>query len=624
MRTLTENIVLSYPVAEADLFSKDGDGKWQGGTLAYCSYRFISGYTTDMPANFQNVNMLSGSPVCLRWESKYTAMGKSQYVVYGANQTPAGALTTGKKNLTGYAQLSTVYCYETEEDFASDVATRWKRFDKEIWKMVNGVPTFRSLVADVRVNGESIDGATPIDVYLKHGNEAELTVEMPKGGTFISYCSSDENVLTIDENGRLTVKQTSELTEAYVLLEYEVGGERYQEKIKFRIVPEIITIEEEFEFSALDGVIPYAQLGIDGIEVLSAKQGERVLSVTKDNRVLDVQISLLQDKSDVDYVELRLETENFTYRLTRVKAYSKIIKTAEDLAVLDILTPDYRLDGYYVLKNNIDLQGATYWHKGVYDTSARKEIDGESGFYGVFEGNGYTISNLKATYCGLFGRIGEGALIRNLGVVNVDVSGVKGFSTGIGGVGLAYRINGSEERKTVLNNVYIHIDPNFGSLYGAIAFYQSNQYVSYQSVLVEYTPKQDVAVKTNDKGTLFMYDSETDGTRNGTNAQAKRTQTMQEVYVISSVKEVVAWRTEEPTAENPNGVYKYRYYAENEGKTESATDGIYVYKNVRRYDTYEAFNADGEKSTSGFNGYWNFVGDGPVWKSMPDLSEEEE
>lgn len=630
MRTLTENVVLSYPVAESDLYVKDGGLKWQGGTLAYCSYRFIAGYVTDMPANFQNVNMISGSPVSLRWENASTPMGKNQYVVYAANQTPAGELTTGKKNVTGYAQLSTVYSYQTSEQFADDVAARWKKFDSSVWKMVNGVPTFRALAADVSVDGERIDGATPIDAYLKHGNEKQIESVMPQGGTFVGYRSSDENVLTIDENGRVTIKETTEVKEAYVTLEYTFAGETFEERINFHIVPEIITIDTEFEFSALDGVLPYEALGLTDIEILSAKQGDRELSVTQDGRVLDVKVSILADKSGVGFVELLLETENFTYRLTKVKAYSKIIETAEDLAVLDIVTADYRLDGYYVLKNNIDLEGATFWHKGVYDTTERKEIDSDGGFYGIFEGNGYTISNLKATYCGLFGRIGEGAIVRNLGVANVDVTGVKGFSTGIGGVGLAYRIKGESEAKTLLDNVYIHIDPNDvnamrSSLYGAIAFYQSNEHVSYRNVIVEYDPLVDASIKSQDKGTLFMYDSETDETRNGTNAITKRTDTMQEVYVISPIVNLIEWRTAEPTAENPEGVYAYRYYAENEGKTESANDGIYVYKNVRRYDTFADFSADSDKSTSGFNAsYWDFSGNGPTWKSAPVASEPAE
>ena len=401
------------------------------------------------------------------------------------------------------------------------------------------------------------------------------------------------------------------MEEAYLILEYSIAGEKYDEKISFHIIPEIITINTEIEFSTLDGVLPYEELGLSDIEVLSAKQGDRTLSVAQGNRILDVKISVLEDKSDVDYVELLLETENFTYKLTRVKAYSKIIETAEDLAVLDIVTDDYRLDGYYLLKNNIDLEGATFWHKGVYGSGS--ELDGDGGFYGIFEGNGYTISNLKATYCGLFGRIGEGAIIRNLGVANVDVKGVKGFSTGIGGVGLAYRIKGSSDAQTLLDNVYIHIDPNdinatHSSLYGAIAFRQSNEYVSYHSVIVEYNPLVDSSIKSYDKGSLFMYQSDED---------VHLKDAMQEVYVISRIEKLIEWRTEEPSEEKPEGAYAYRYYAENEGKTESTNDKIYVYKNVRRYDSFTEFDADTDKSITGFvSEYWDFSGNGSIWASM--------
>ena len=72
-------------------------------------------------------------------------------------------------------------------------------------------------------------------------------------------------------------------------------------------------------------------------------------------------------------------------------------------------------------------------------------IGGETNpFAAVFDGNGHTISNLAIrrdqTHVGLFGRMGLGAAIRNLGLVDnlADYTGSSSSETNIGGlVGIA-------------------------------------------------------------------------------------------------------------------------------------------------------------------------------------------
>ncbi len=76
---------------------------------------------------------------------------------------------------------------------------------------------------------------------------------------------------------------------------------------------------------------------------------------------------------------------------------------------------------YYRLMNDLDLSSDTNW----------TPISGTgyivNAFKGNFDGNGKIISNLKMTYendyAGLFGDIGAGALIENLGIENCDVTG---------------------------------------------------------------------------------------------------------------------------------------------------------------------------------------------------------
>ena len=89
--------------------------------------------------------------------------------------------------------------------------------------------------------------------------------------------------------------------------------------------------------------------------------------------------------------------------------------TAEDLDGVR----DY-LDAHFIQMADIDLSGYENWEPiGTY-------IYGQNlHFNGTYDGNGHTISNLiikRENYTGLFGHT-YNAIIKNLGVVDVNVSG---------------------------------------------------------------------------------------------------------------------------------------------------------------------------------------------------------
>ena len=100
------------------------------------------------------------------------------------------------------------------------------------------------------------------------------------------------------------------------------------------------------------------------------------------------------------------------------------------------------LGGSYILMNDLDstTQG--------YEELASPTANGGAGwqpigttdnpFTGTFDGQGYEIRDLfinrpDESYVGLFGWVGEGGVIKNLGVVNTDVTGLAGVGGLIGG-----------------------------------------------------------------------------------------------------------------------------------------------------------------------------------------------
>jgi len=116
------------------------------------------------------------------------------------------------------------------------------------------------------------------------------------------------------------------------------------------------------------------------------------------------------------------------------------IDTAEDLMLLGETPEDY--DKNFILTADIDLDPNLPDHK-VFDRAViapdiNDAGDGFQGatFTGVFDGDGYTITNLTISgrrYLGLFGQLGLGAMISNLGLEAIDVNGTSDYIGGLAG-----------------------------------------------------------------------------------------------------------------------------------------------------------------------------------------------
>ena len=97
--------------------------------------------------------------------------------------------------------------------------------------------------------------------------------------------------------------------------------------------------------------------------------------------------------------------------------------------VFDLQNIQNNLAGVYALGRDIDASATASWNGGAGFTP----VGGISLFTGTFDGQGQTISNLRINqpsgqYVGLFGRNGATAIVRNLGLLNVSITG--GTATG--------------------------------------------------------------------------------------------------------------------------------------------------------------------------------------------------
>jgi hypothetical protein len=117
------------------------------------------------------------------------------------------------------------------------------------------------------------------------------------------------------------------------------------------------------------------------------------------------------------------------------------IATAEDLMLLGETPEDY--DKHFILTADIDLDPNLPGYR-VFDSAviARDTDNVESGFQGtpfagVFDGMGHTIAHLSITgdlYLGLFGQLASGAKVRDLGLVEVNITNSRSIIGGLAGV----------------------------------------------------------------------------------------------------------------------------------------------------------------------------------------------
>jgi hypothetical protein len=87
----------------------------------------------------------------------------------------------------------------------------------------------------------------------------------------------------------------------------------------------------------------------------------------------------------------------------------------------------YDLSGNYVLMNNIDCSDTINWVGGFEPVGYWVSVENSHPFTGVFDGQGFNISGLyidrsSSSEQGLFG-FTDGAIVRNVGLVNVNISG---------------------------------------------------------------------------------------------------------------------------------------------------------------------------------------------------------
>lgn len=209
-----------------------------------------------------------------------------------------------------------------------------------------------------------------------------------------------------------------------------------------------------------------------------------------------------------------------------IKAYSRIFKTADDLFYLSsdgtyysyfdmydanrwetASTSKPKITGAYLLANDIDLTNDTrvMGHRALsYYRSNYKNYDATiSGFVGLFEGGGHTITGMTVGKGGIFGAIGEGR-IQNLSLKDVKFSQNEKANNSF--VFAEYICGYSTTRRATLKNIFVSISqgqqtysattPDGKNTWvdsGMLA-YRTSEYVVYENMVVDFSQLAEINV----------------------------------------------------------------------------------------------------------------------------------
>ncbi len=278
------------------------------------------------------------------------------------------------------------------------------------------------------------------------GEDIPYSIEVTSGEQYINFTNSSVQSKGIAGNAEITVS----CSDSY--------GNDYEKKIPVYVKHTVYSHGERLPyFSAYDG-------DFIGGKTLRQLLGEDITAV-KDSlgNSLNVRGNKAYDlpTSNTEVTSTVLTVYGSTYALEiPVEAYTRVIDEADDFSIFNLgvstwseLADGHVIDGYYVLKNNVD--AGEYSHPqagdGLVSGNAHQAWQtSTSGFVGTLDGNGYTVDSMTYPMHGIFGHI-NGGTVKNIGFTNCKFVGSSGTAVLASYV---YRAN--------ISNVYVHAD-KFGT-----------------------------------------------------------------------------------------------------------------------------------------------------------------
>ena len=306
----------------------------------------------------------------------------------------------------------------------------------EITNLTRGETYYEANVALIGTETDPASITPDVKIYDK-----QTLVDNPA----ITWTVADDTVANITNGVITALKEGETLAHA----SYENNDITILVKAYRPIVP----LADEVTLETINGTFAITsdiQGAISGVTIADVNV---MSSVSGKNFTLD-KAKLPKDGAKLGAQKITIETDKAKY-VINANIYTKILKTADDIINWQTLAHEQETDlkfwnGYFVLGNDIDMTGKQF--NGIFDYYSMNSgttwqplpgyegmviRDGTTGgFRGTFDGNGYTISNLKITKLtdSLVGQMTPQGVVKNVTFTGAEI-GAGAALVSIGGNG---------------------------------------------------------------------------------------------------------------------------------------------------------------------------------------------
>ena len=329
------------------------------------------------------------------------------------------------------------YAALAANEYAQSEFALW---DKSFWTSINGIPfavnVANNIDAEAEISFDAPDVAFAGRETLIGVNGQYTKVALAQNYAGVSYANG---VLTVSE---AAVGQTITLVLTSYLNDQVVEKDIAVKEIRNVTLQQATSVFVESADTTLDISAGSQYNGANAtVYVGSTVAGEGVVA----NGKVAVDASLFGQAGYGETTVQIMSEQDGVYYLYDLKIFyvTKVLKTVDDLKCVSVQGGDPVITGYYILGNDIDCNGAKL--SATRPTSWNSE---KVGFRGIFDGNGKTISNAKIGECGLFGHVGEGAVIKDVAFDNITFTNPKYQRT---------TLFGNLVKKATLQNITVNI-----------------------------------------------------------------------------------------------------------------------------------------------------------------------
>ncbi|MBR2023244.1 MAG: Ig-like domain-containing protein [Clostridia bacterium] len=261
----------------------------------------------------------------------------------------------------------------------------------------------------VTIEGQAFSNTTTLTAEVYENNEK---LQSPN----VTWVSSDTSVATV-VNGVVTAVAEGE---TLVYVRYDDGEDVFESNKKaVKVTLPVIDKTADLSFDLDKSKVEYN--AIDATSVFGNSYAGDIVKVTVKSNTENlltsngVNVSTLSEGEKVFVV---YNEDNYAFEVT-AKVYTRILKTKADLQAFgsayattaDSTNTNDTKSWRVILANDIDYENGNYCADAGYTTSDR--------WLGVFDGNGFAISNIKTRF-GFFGWIETGAELKNTAFINVN------------------------------------------------------------------------------------------------------------------------------------------------------------------------------------------------------------